>query len=138
MTTRRYIRGKDGRCFVGVTELEITDHESTGEADHESFATSMSSGKKVVVAGNSQCSGTVKGKVSADQVLVDLLNEGDTVALKLYLTQSAQGTNKKMYRDVPEAFISNVQYGSDPNGGNGASFQFNFVSSGDYSFKHEA
>lgn len=138
MPTRKYIRGKDGRVFVGLVELEILQHESAGEADHESFATSMSGGSKVVVVGNKQCSGTVQGKISSDQVLVDLLQEGDTVALKLYLTQAAPGTNKKIYRDVPEAVISNVQYTSDPNGGNGAHFQFNFVSSSDYYFKHEA
>lgn len=138
MANRKYIKGKDGRVFVGSTELEITQHESTGECDMESFGTSSTNGKKVAVDGNAQCSGTVQGKVSSDQVLDDLLSEGDEVALKLYLTQAAPGTNKKIYRDLPAVKISSVQYASDPNGGGAASFQFNFISSGDYDFKIES
>lgn len=134
---RKYIKGKDGRVFVGAVELEITQHETTGAVDQESFATSMSGGAKVVVEGNKQCSGSVQGKMSAEQVVSDLLQEGDVVALKLYATQAAQGTNKKIYRDVPEASISDLQFSSDPNGGGGAAFTFNFVSSGLYYFKHE-
>jgi hypothetical protein len=79
-----------------------------------------------------------KAKFLPNKFFVIFFKKGDTVALKLYLTQAAQGTNKKIYRDVPEAVISNVHYASDSNGGNGATFQFNFVSSGDYSFKHES
>jgi hypothetical protein len=131
MPNRKYIKGKDGRVFVGAVELEVTQHESTGESDTESFGSSMSGGKKVVVVGNGQCSGSVQGKVSAEQVLNDLLTDGDEVELKLYLTQAAQGTNKKIYRHVPAAVIQNVQYSSDPNGGGGASFQFAFIIHGD-------
>ena len=78
------------------------------------------------------------GKLTADQVLSDLLQEGDEVELKLYATQSAQGTNKKIYRHVPTAVISDVAYASDPNGGGGATFTFNFESNGLYYFKHES
>lgn len=138
MANRKYIKGKDGRVKVNGVALEITSHESTGECDMESFGTSMTNGKKAAVDGNAQCSGTVQGKVTSDQILDDLLSEGDEVALQLYLTEAAPGTNKKIYRDCPAAKISNVQYASDPNGGGAASFQFNFVTNGDYDFKIES
>lgn len=138
MNPGKPIKGKDGRVFVGSTEIEITQHESTGETDMESYASSAAGGFKIAVDGNSQCNGSVQGKVTGEQVLTDILKEGDEVELKLYLTQAAPTTSKKVYRHVPTAKISNVQYASDPNGGGGATFQFNFISSGSYQFKNEA
>jgi len=132
------VKGKDGRVFIGATELEITDHESTGTVDEEMFATSASGGFKLSVDGNASCAGSVKGKITGEQVVSDLLEEGDLVALKLYITQSAPTTGKKIYRDLPSARIKDLMMGADPNGGPAAVFSFNFSSNGPYSIKHES
>lgn len=138
MTPGTPIKGKDGRVFIGATELEITDHESTGEVDEELFATSASGGFKFSVDGNKVCTGSVKGKLTGQQVISDLLQEGDLVALKLYITQAAPVTNKKLYRNIASARIKNLMMGADPNGGAAAVFSFNFTSNGTYTWAHEA
>lgn len=138
MAIRKYIRGKEGRVEVGGTDLEVTQFEYTSETDMETIASSVTNGKKVNIKGNAQASGTIQGKLSAEQVISDLMKDGDTVALKLFLTKSATGTNKKIYLDAPECDISSIQFASDPNGGGGATFQAAFSTSGDYDYKHES
>lgn len=138
MATRKYVRGRDGRVEVEGAELEITQWEGSSETDIESFGTSATNGKKAAIPGNGQFTGTVQGKISAEQVVSDVLEDGDYVALKLFITKQTQGTNKKIYVDIPEGLIGSLQFGSDPNGGGGATFSFSLTSSGDYSFKHES
>ena len=138
MSNRKYIKGREGACDANGAELEITQWDGTSETDVESFASSITNGKKVAIPGNGQFQGTVQGKISAEQVLHDVLQDGDEAALKLYVTRQAQGTNKRIYVDLPVVLVSSLQYASDPNGGTGATFSFSFVSSGDYEFKHES
>ncbi len=138
MVTRKYVKGREGRVEVEDAELEITQWEGSSETDIESFATSATNGKKAAIPGNGQMTGTVQGKISAEEVVSDLLQDGDYIGLKCYITKQTQGTNKKIYVDIPEALIGSLQFGSDPNGGGGATFSFSFTSSGDYDFKHEA
>lgn len=135
-TPKKYYKGKSGKVDIEGAALEVTQFEYGAETDVESFASSETEGFKVTIDGNEQASGSLQGKLSEEQVLDEVIKNGDLVGAKLYLTK-VNSVNKKVYLDATVR-ISNIRYSVDPNAGTGSAFTCDWVSHGSYEYKNEA
>lgn len=136
------VSGTEGAVMVTATttqkELEITQWDASGDTDISSYGSSKSGGFKRSVKGNRLATGTVQGKIMVDDIVSNLLDDGDEVALELYVDESdTQSPAKKTYLDVPNALISNLTFGVNADSGEASTFQFSFTSDGTYTWTHE-
>ena len=141
-TAARPISGKSGRVGIAgsastATTLEITQWDASADVDKSSYGSSFSDGFKRTQEGNKVCTGTVQGKINEVAPISNSLDDGDRVALTLFVTQK-KANGKRLYLYIPEAVIEKLSFASNQDTGEPAAFTFAFTSDGPYYWRWQA
>lgn len=98
-------------------------------ADTQQWGSFGGGGFKDAAAGQRSGRGTVEGKYDFADPLENLVKEGDSVTLKLYLTKTGSGAAADRYWTVP-AVITDISEDAEGDAGDPVSFSLSFVTKG--------
>jgi len=125
--------GKYARVDFGSSAYAEANHWTMEQrADNTQYGLFGGGGYKNSVAGQKSASGTVEGMYDFAVPLEDLIKVGDTVVLKLYMTQTASGAAADKYWEVT-AVITDVSFDAEGDAGDPVSFSLSWASHGTWS-----
>ena len=122
--------GKYGQVDFGASAYAEANHWTMDrQVDAEQYGAFGGAGWKKGATGNKSATGTVEGKYDFADVLEELVDVGDEVTLKLYLSTTSSPIAADNYFTVP-AQITKVSYDVDGDSGKVVGFSLDWQSNG--------
>lgn len=129
------LTGRSGAVKIRATRFDVTEWTAQEQIESEDFGDTSVAGKKCVIEGDLQLSGTVTARVKKTNWPFGAslnIRAGERVALELHMGTYGSGSQPIT---VPTAFIETVNVRSSRTA---VEITFNFKSDGDYTYPTSA